>query len=337
MLAVVVSGPNELALERVHDPSPGPGEVVVRVGACGVCGTDLHLVDGHLEAVSFPIVPGHELAGEVVGVGHDVLSPVVGDRVAVDPSLPCGHCGYCASGRSNLCEPWRAIGISRSGGCAELVAVPAVRCFTLPPELSYSAASLIEPIACAVHGIDRLPRRLGEHYLIYGAGTMGLALLQLARRNGASSVSVVDLDPDRRAFAATLGADAVAASGEELGRPDGFEVVIDATGVIAAIERGLRLVRKGGTFLQFGVAPTEAVARFSPFRIYAAEVDVIGSMAVLDSFDRAVQLVAEGAIDAEAMITHRLALESYPSALQLLRDHVGRKIQIVPDPALDRA
>lgn len=330
MRAVVVSGPGQVSIESIEDPAPGPDEVVVQVAACGICGTDLHLVDGEIPVVTYPVVPGHELAGEVVALGREVSTLRVGDRVAVDPSLPCGRCHYCAMGRGNLCEPWQAIGISQDGGCAEQVAVPARKCHVLPGELTLGAASLVEPLSCAVRGFDRLPRRLGEHYLVYGAGTMGLLLMQLSLRSGASSVSMVDLDEGRRAFAEKLGAGQVGPSADEMGRPEGWEVVIDATGVVAAIEDGLTRVRKGGTFLQFGVAPATATARFSPFRVYNAEVDIIGAMAILNSFGRAVELLAAGAIDAEAMVSDRLALEEYPEALTRFRNHVGRKIQLAP-------
>ncbi|MCQ4079147.1 zinc-binding dehydrogenase [Streptomyces sp. RB6PN25] len=175
-----------------------------------------------------------------------------------------------------------------------------------------------------------LPRRLGDHYLIYGAGTMGLLILQLARIAGAASLSVVDINEDRLKVAQGLGADSVATNADAFDRPQGWETVIDCTGVVAAIEDGVGRVRRGGTFQQFGVAPSAATATFSPFKVYNDEISIVGSMAVLHSFGRAVDLMAKGVVDADTMITHSFALEEFEQALQTFRDGSGRKIQIRP-------
>ncbi len=327
MRAAVIHAPGQVSVETVDDPAPGPRDVVVEVAACGICGTDLHIADGEF-APSLPIIPGHEFSGRVVALGADVTELRVGDPVAVDPSLFCGECHFCRHGRGNLCDRWAAIGVSRAGGAAEYAVAPVANCFRLPESVRVEDAALVEPLSCAVRGYDTLPRRLGEHYLIYGAGTMGLMMLQLARRAGAASVAVVDLNPGRLETAKLLGASSVAASAEELG--PSFEVVIDCTGVVAAIEDGFGRVRKGGTFLQFGVSDEGAEARFSPFRIYNEEITIVGSMAVLHSFERAGELFAGGAIDAEAMITHRLPLSEYPAALAAFRAGTGLKTQVLP-------
>lgn len=330
MIAAVVERPGKVGIERVDDPTPGPGEVLVQVAACGICGTDLHILDGESPLARYPIVPGHELCGEVVAAGHQVEDLRVGDFVAVDPNLPCGHCRMCQAGRENLCENYEAIGVTRAGGCAELVTAPAANAFVLPPDLPRAWGTLVEPLSCAVHGFDRLAAKLADRYLIYGAGTMGLLMAQLARRAGAATVDVVDVQRRRLPVAERLGADRTATSADELDRPQGWEVVIDATGVVGAIEDGLRRVARGGTFLMFGVTPAEATAEFSPFRVYNEEVTVVGSMAVLHSFERARDLLVAEAIDAEAMITHSMALESYEAAVAAFRSGAGLKIQVTP-------
>lgn len=330
MRAAVIEEPGRIAVTSAHDPTPGRGEVVVAVDSCGICGTDLHIVDGDFAPAPYPIVPGHEFAGEVVAVGPDVTGLRVGTGVAVDPSLYCGSCHYCNLGRGNLCERWNAIGVTRDGACAEYAVAPAANCYALPEGVPVAHGALIEPLSCAVRGFDLLPGRLGEHYLVYGAGTMGLMMLQLAKRAGAASVSVVDLNPQRLAVADKLGADVVATAADDLDRPQGWEVVIDCTGVVAAIEDGLTRVRRGGTFQQFGVAPSEATASFSPFRVYNDEITIVGSMAVLASYGRAVDLMAAGAVDAETMISHSFALDSYEQALETFRAGTGRKLQVRP-------
>ncbi|HEX6198481.1 MAG TPA: zinc-dependent alcohol dehydrogenase family protein [Jiangellaceae bacterium] len=330
MRAVLIERPGKVAVTSVADPTPGDRQVVVEVAAVGICGTDLHIFDGDFEPTPYPIIPGHEFAGTVVAVGPGVTEIAEGDRVAVDPSLFCGECHYCKIGRGNLCERWGAIGVTSSGGCAEYAVAPVANCYRLPDHVPLEHAALIEPLSCAVHGYDLLPSRLGEHYLIYGAGTMGLLMAQLAGRAGAASVSVVDLDEARLNTAAKLGADAIGTSADVFDRPDGWEVVVDCTGAVAVIEDAIGRVRRGGTFQVFGVAAAEATARFSPFRVYKDEITIVGSMAVLHSFDRAVELMAQGAVDAATMISHSYSLDDYSTALTAFRDRVGRKLQVRP-------
>jgi 2-desacetyl-2-hydroxyethyl bacteriochlorophyllide A dehydrogenase len=330
MRAAIVEAPGKVSVGTVADPVPGPREVAVEVSACGICGTDIHIVDGEFAPTPYPIVPGHEFAGEVVATGAEVTEVREGDRVAVDPSLFCGECAFCAIGRGNLCERWNAIGVTRPGACAEFAIAPVANCHRLPDGMPLEHGALVEPLSCAVHGFDLLPGRVGEHYLIYGAGTMGLLMAQLARRAGAASVSVVDLNAARLDVAAKLGADAVAASADEFDRAGGWEVVIDCTGAVPAIEDGLRRVRRGGTFQVFGVAAADAVATFSPFRVYNDEITIVGSMAVLHSFGRAVDLMAKGVVDAATMISHGFRLDQYAEALATFRAGAGRKLQIRP-------
>ena len=328
MRAAVIAA-EEVTVETIPDPSPGPREVVVAVAGCGICGTDLHIADGEF-APTLPVTPGHEFAGEVVARGRDVTEVAVGDNVAVDPSLHCGECYFCRRGRGNLCERWAAIGVSHTGGAAEFAVAPAANCVVLPEGVHPADAALIEPLSCAVRGFDVLGPRLGDHYLVYGAGTMGLMMMELAKRAGAASVSVVDLNPVRLETARELGCSAAVGSADELDRPRGWDVVIDCTGVVAAIEDGLPRVVRGGTFQQFGVAAEHAVARISPFRVYNDEIRIVGSMAVLHSFERAAELFAAGFLRPEVMISHRLPLEEYPAALEQFRAGVGRKVQVLP-------
>jgi 2-desacetyl-2-hydroxyethyl bacteriochlorophyllide A dehydrogenase len=329
MKAVVISAPGAIEVTTAADPTPGPREVVIQVAACGICGTDLHILEGEF-APTLPVIPGHEFAGTVVALGSGVTELAVGDQVAVDPSLYCHECHYCRIGRGNLCERWAAIGVTNPGGAAEYVAAPVANCVKLPDGVSTRDAALIEPLSCTVHGFDALPRRPGEHYLIYGAGTMGLMNLELAKRSGAASVDLVDVNPARLETARTLGCSNAVTSADELTMPRGWDTVIDCTGVVAAIEDGLGRVGKGGTFLQFGVSAEKAVATWSPFKIYNQEITIAGSMAVLHSFERAAELFAAGVLDPEILISHRYPLEQYPTAIDQVAHGVGRKIQVNP-------
>jgi len=342
MQAVVIQSPGDISVGELPDPTPGPGEIVVAVRACGICGTDIHIADGDLASARYPLVPGHEFAGEVVAVGAPAgttrgLAPESdeqrfhpGDLVAVDPTLFCGRCRPCRLGHENLCERWGAIGVTVGGGCAELVAVPSWNAHRLPPGFDMSLGALIEPLSCAIHGYDLIKTKLGDRFIIYGAGTMGLMLLILAERAGALSVTVVEPNEARRQKAAELGATEALASADQLDADRRFDVVMDATGVIAAIEDGLRRVRPSGTFLQFGVASNNATAKVSPFRIYNEEITVIGSMAVLKSYDRACDLTTEADLGLHALVSGQFPLEDYPEVLEKARKGDGYKLQVLP-------
>jgi 2-desacetyl-2-hydroxyethyl bacteriochlorophyllide A dehydrogenase len=329
MRAALISTPGKVEVTTVEDPTPGPREVIVEVAACGLCGTDLHILQGEF-APTLPVIPGHEFAGTVVALGADVTELTTGQRVAVDPSLHCHECYYCRRGRGNLCERWAAIGVTTSGGAAQFARAPVANCVPLPEHVRSVDAALIEPLSCAVRGYDILGSNLGAHVLIYGSGTMGLMMLELAKRTGSATVDVVDLNDERLATARQLGCTATATSADELSRPRGWDVVIDATGNERAIQDGLGRVGRGGTFLQFGVADYAARATIEPYRIYNQEITITGSMAVLHSFERAADLFAEGVLDPQVFISHRLPLEEYPAALDQFASGIGRKIQVIP-------
>jgi 2-desacetyl-2-hydroxyethyl bacteriochlorophyllide A dehydrogenase len=329
MRAALIEAPGKVTVTTVPDPAPGPREVVVGVSACGLCGTDLHILQGEF-APTLPVVPGHEFAGEIVETGSEVTELAVGDRVAVDPSLYCHECRYCRIGHNNLCDRWAAIGVSVSGGAAEYALAPVANCVRLPDHVDVRDAALIEPLSCAVRGYDVLGSRLGAEVLIYGSGTMGLMMLELAKRTGATSVDMLDVNPERLSTAERLGCSRAAASADELDRPRGWDVVIDATGNQAAIQDGLGRVAKAGTFLQFGVSDYATTATIEPYRIYNQEITITGSMAVLHSYERAAGLFAAGVLDPEIFISHRLPLEQYPQALEQFRSGQGRKIVVEP-------
>ncbi|WP_406640792.1 zinc-dependent alcohol dehydrogenase family protein [Amycolatopsis sp. WGS_07] len=329
MRAAIVDRPGEIRVGEVPDPKPGERQVVVKVGACGICGTDLHIADGHFPPTPYPIVPGHEFSGEIVELGADVPAAwKVGDRVAVDPSIYCGYCTPCRSGHGNLCANWNATGDTVNGAFAEYVAVPADTCHQMPDSMTWEQGALVEPVSCAVHGVRRIGVEAGERFLVVGAGTMGLIMQQLLLRAGAH-VTMVDRNAARLPRATDLGAAAVASDVSELD-DERFDAAVDCTGAAPAIEAAFNALRRGGRLLVFGVAPAEARVALSPFRIYNDEITIVGSMAVLNSYGNALDLVANGYIDTDALITDTLPLEQYPEALAKMRSGSGLKIQVLP-------
>jgi 2-desacetyl-2-hydroxyethyl bacteriochlorophyllide A dehydrogenase len=333
MRAAVVDEPGRVRVGEVPDPVPGAGEVVVRVGATGICGTDLHIVAGEFPPSPYPLVPGHEFSGEVVALGPEAPDVAdggvrVGDRVAVDPSLFCGRCRFCRAGRGNLCERWGAIGDTVDGAFAEYVAAPAASCYRMPDAMTFPQGALAEPLSCAVHGLRRIGAGVGESFLVVGAGTMGLLIQQLLQRSGARVV-VVDRNAERLPLAAQLGASATATDVAEL---DGelFDAAVDVTGAVPAIEGALGSLDRGGRLLVFGVAPEQARARVAPFRVYNDELTIIGTMAVLHSFGPALDLIASGAVTVDPLLTHALPLAEFGQALDVMRSGQGVKVQVLP-------
>ena len=340
MRAVVFTAEGELALEERPRPTPGYKEILIETAAVGICGTDTHVLDGEFEGTVFPLVPGHEATGTIVALGEGVNDGVfdfqVGDRVAVNPSTTCGECEYCQNGHQNLCRFWNGLGVVASDGASQQFFIaPAGNVHKLRAETDLYEAALIEPLACAIRGWDVLPRRLGHHVLVYGAGTMGLMMAQLAGKAGAATVTIVDLNEARLQTAAECGIELRYTSADDADR-EKWDVVIDCTGNIRAIEDALTRVKPAGYFQDFGVAPADKTAQFSPFRVYRDEITIVGTMAVLNSFGRAVELFEAGAINAKAMISHSFTLDDYAQALEMFRRGEGRKLQIRPNDTESR-
>lgn len=331
MKAVVVHEPHKVSVENVPNPEPGPKDVLIRVANCGICGTDIHIIDGEFPPTQYPIIIGHEFGGTVEAVGADVIGFKPGDRVGVDPTLNCGECYFCQRGQGNLCERWNAVGVGHyPGGFAEFVAVPERCVYPIPESLSFEGAALIEPVSCVVHGFHMLQSRVGDSYLIYGAGPMGLQNAQLARYNGARVVAIVDINPGRLEIARSFGFDVLGTSLEEVlpVAPRGFDNVIEATGKTKVAERAIDAVIRRGKLLLFGVCPPGETAAYDAFKIYNEEISIMGTMAVLNSYGPAIDIVAGGAIDVAKMVTHTFPIEQFADAIDLVRSGGGLKVQI---------
>jgi 2-desacetyl-2-hydroxyethyl bacteriochlorophyllide A dehydrogenase len=324
----------ELDVREAPDPQPGPDEVLVRVAACGICGTDQHIFDGDFFP-SYPLIGGHELAGEVVALGPQSVETAVreGDRVAVDPSLFCGSCFFCQRAQGNHCLHWNAIGVTRDGGFAEYVVAPTANVYPVG-EMPYEVAAFIEPISCVVYGLQRLRIPVGANALIYGAGPIGLLMLQLVNNGGASSVTVVDLKEDKLQLARTLGAHETVAAGPGADRalrelsPLGFDVVIDCTGLPAVVEHMFTQVRKNGKLLFFGVNPPEARISVSPYDVYQQDLEILGSFALRYTFHDSFALLQSRAVDVRPLLSDRFPIERFPEALALAGSGDALKVQI---------
>ncbi len=335
MRAVIIEQPESVVVQEKPTPVPGPGEVVVQVAACGICGTDKAIYVGSFLS-HYPLTPGHEFSGTVSAVGKGVREVREGDRVAVDPSLFCGECYYCLRLQGNHCVRWGAIGDTADGAFAEYVRVPARNCYKLPDSLSFAEAAVIEPLACVVWGQKRLQAQPGDRVLLLGAGPMGLLWTQALRHGNASEIVVTDLHEPRLALARSLGASHVVRAGqgqeEELRAiaPRGFDVVIDVTGVPSVLQAGFNYVGPMGKVMMFGVCPLKSTITVEPFQVYNKDLTILGSMALNYTFQPAIALLEAGVISVRSMLTHTLPLESFSEALSLAGGPDSAKVQIAP-------
>jgi 2-desacetyl-2-hydroxyethyl bacteriochlorophyllide A dehydrogenase len=325
----------ELAVREAPDPEPGPTDILIHVRACGICGTDQHIYDGEVGG-PFPLIGGHELVGEVVAVGGQIVEDIrVGQRVAVDPNVSCGSCFFCQRGQVNHCLRLSVIGVTRDGGFADYVVAPETHVYPVG-DLDYEIAAFIEPISCVAYGLKRLRIPVGANALIYGAGPIGLLMLQLVNHGGTGAVTIVDLKQDKLELAQRLGAsDVVLADGGADAAlrtisPIGFDVVIDCTGVPFVVEHMFEHVRNEGKLLFFGVNPPEARISISPFDVYRKDLEVLGTFALRYSFHDAMALLRSGTVDVKPLLSDRFPIESFPEALRLAGSGDALKVQIQP-------
>ena len=314
MQALVLTEYKHLEILSVPDPAPGAGEVVIAVKACGICGSDVHGMDGSTGRRRPPIVMGHEAAGTIAAVGPQVTKWRVGDRVTFDSTIYCGTCEHCRRGEVNLCDHRRVLGVScedysQPGAFAEHVVVPERILYRLPDALSFEEAALIEPFTIAFHAVRRRAPQLNDSALIIGCGMIGLALLQTARLAGFGRIVAVDTASDRLAQAKALGADEVVntSGGSGLDRlleitgKRGFDHAFEAVGVAATIDLAVRAVRKGGCVTLVGnVSPTVPL----PLQLVVTrEISLLGSCASAGEYPACLDMMARGAITAKPLLS----------------------------------
>lgn len=333
MKAAVLHGPRDLRVEPAADPRMGPGEVLVRVAAAGLCGTDYSIWTGD-RAVAYPRVMGHEFLGTVAAVAPEVSRVRVGERVVVEPNYSCEHCPLCREGNRNLCLQRTAVGIDADGGFAELARVPGRCVWPIPAGLGDEDALLAEPLAVVVRAVTRAAPRAGETAAVLGAGTLGLLALQVLRVRGAR-VLVVSRTARRFEVARTLGAEATHEAGQ--GAPDtaarafagreGVDLVIETAGTPEAAGQALALVRPGGRVVLTGLPHEPTPVSF--FTVVRREITIAGSMIYQDEFPEAVRLLAQGSVRGRPLITHRFPLEAIREAFGAHRDPASIKVAIL--------
>jgi 2-desacetyl-2-hydroxyethyl bacteriochlorophyllide A dehydrogenase len=313
MQALVVDAPGRFALREVPCPEPQRGEVMLRVRHCGVCGTDLGIIAGRYPVPSLPLVIGHEIAGEIVATGQAAV---------VDGIKSCGACRHCRRGCAALCEAASELGIHEAGGLAEYVVAPARNVHPLPAGMSTLEGALVEPLACAMHGQERVGIELGDTVAVIGGGTQGLLHTALAGLRGAAGVVVSARHERRCRLAAAAGADLVV-DPDHGDTDEGFaDVVIEASGSATGCADAARMVRRGGRILLYGAAPADAPVPATAFEVFEKELAIVGSFgAAAGNWPRAIDLIHTGRIDAEGLVDAVWPLERAAEGLaELAKD-----------------
>ncbi|MEO7980886.1 MAG: alcohol dehydrogenase catalytic domain-containing protein [Sporichthyaceae bacterium] len=334
MRALVVSGPGRVALEERADPVPGPGDVLVRPAVVGLCGTDLEIIDGSIDPayVRLPLVLGHEWSGVVVAAGDSTSAPPVGSRVVVEGIVPCRVCAACAAGDTNRCATYDEFGFVRDGAAAELLAAPAELVHVLDAAVSAESGALVEPAAVVLQALLRAAPRPGQRVLVVGDGTVGLLAVTLARLWSPASVTLLGARQEQAPLATAAGADLFVTSPEDAG--GGYDLVVEAAGVPAAVSAALHATARGGTVLLLGLAGTGKSAPLPIDDLVNGDVTVLGSFSyTVTAWTQLVQLLNTGRLDLGFLVTHRFPLSDWAAALDALRSPTGTRGKVLLDLA----
>lgn len=325
MKALVYEAPWQMPLREVAEPQPQPGEVIVAVRAVGVCGSDIHGFTGSTGRRIPPMIMGHEFSGEVTAVGAGVESWEPGARVTVLPTISCGTCANCRAGLPNICIHRSGLGMMTTDGAyADAVAVPARQLYSLPPEVSWEAGAMVEPLAVGMHAANLTPVRLMDPVLIFGAGTIGLLTLLAVRLKGAGTIIVTDLSSHRLEMARRLGADItvnpretdLAAVVRQVAGPSGMPVVIEAVGAAATARQSLELVRPGGHVTWIG--NSQPVIEVNMPSIVTREITIRGVYAFTREFGDAIEAIRSGHVDVMPLVEDVLPLAEGPRVVTAL-------------------
>jgi L-iditol 2-dehydrogenase len=341
--ASVLTGYRHLEYMDIATPVPSSTDVLVRVRACGICGSDIHGMAGDSGRRIPPVVMGHEASGDIVGVGREVATWLPGDRVTFDSTIYCGTCRYCAEGLVNLCDDRRVLGVScadyrRDGAFAEYVVVPQRVLYRLPAEVSYVHGALVEPLAVAVHAVSRVPVSPSSTVVIVGAGIIGLMLLQTLRALGCSRVFVTDINDARLSTAQLLGAAVVVRSDRldavktirEAAGGRGVDVAFEAVGISPTVNLAIDAVQKGGTVVLVGnVAPS---VEFPLQSVVTRQISLLASTASCGEYPACIDLLAQNRIDVSGLVSAVAPLSEAAAWFDRLLAGQGDLLKVVLEP-----
>ena len=332
-------GNQQIEIRQLPEMEPGEGQVLLKVCACGVCGTDVHIYEGGKGSaeVKPPVILGHEFSGFIEKIGPGVEGLKVGQLVTVDPNIYCGKCLPCRQGQKQMCHHMGAVGVNMDGGFADYCLAPYAQCVVVPENTDPELAAMAEPLACCLHGIDRAGIRPGENVLVIGGGTIGQIMLQLARLAGAAKVVLSEPVAKRRELAVELGADAaIDPLNENLNErlyeifgSEGADVVIECVGNPRTSAQAIDAAARCGRILLFGVPHPEAILQTKMHPIFQKELTIMGSFVNPDTQSRAVALLASGQLKIKPLITHRYPIAQLEDAIKMQTSAESIKVLVV--------
>ena len=332
MKAFFINRPMNSQVRETEIPAPEEDEILLKVMAAGVCGTDVHIFKGEYFG-GYPRIPGHEFSGIVEAVGEKVAKFKTGQHVAADPNMFCEACDACKENRQNFCKDMQAVGVTRHGAFAQYLTVPECCVFDIG-SLSFTEAAMIEPLACVVYGQIKAEIPLGANVLVIGAGPIGLMHAQLAALNGAASVTIVDLFVEKLKLAKKLGLDYsyTSVEFERMNQVNHFETVIDCTGIPGAIENSVKYIKDGGTMLLFGVCPSYSSITINPYEVFKRELKIVSSFALKKTFGKALALAKNKKVQLIPLVDRKMELSDAPVFFQKIKDgNPGLKAILYPN------
>ncbi len=339
MKAAVWYGGKDIRIEDVPKPKIRNDEVLVKVKAAGICGSELHAYEGVSQRRTPPLVMGHEFAGEVTEIGKDMKDLKLGVRITVDPLKRCGVCTPCVRGQGNVCHNVKLFGLHTDGAFAEYVAVPALNCYVLPDYVSYEEGAMTEPLSVALRAVNNTDVKLGDTVVVIGAGIIGLSILKAARTAGAGRLIVTDIVDYRLDFAKTLGADITINSMTqdsvsrimELTNGVGADIVFEAVGLEATVQQGINMLAIGGKLTVVGMM--SKTMTLNVLSIVSRELQIRGSYAYAsDDFRRGFSYIVNRKIDVKSLITNVLPLEKTQEGFELMHGKKGKTLKIMLKP-----
>jgi D-arabinitol dehydrogenase (NADP+) len=339
MKALVYDAPKKFSIREVDVPKYGDNQVLIKVIACGICKTDVHIHNGHFLS-EFPLTPGHEFTGIVEAAGRKVTAFKPGDRVVADNTVLCGECYYCRKNQPLYCENFYSLGVTGPGGFAEYVAVNQDKVFRIKDSLSFDEASFAEPTACAVHGMDMIDVQYGDNVLMFGAGPTGIILAQLLKHGGAGNMVVAAPSRFKLDILDGMGIETIMierdndsvneAAIKEI-CPQGYDIIIDATGSSKITQACFKYAKKGSKIVIYGVCDEADKISISPYEIFANEYKIIGSFAQTHCFDRAINALETGMVRVKELVSHRFSLSEYEKGLEtVMNGKESLKVLITP-------
>lgn len=325
MKRVIIHQPHDLQLTDVENPEPRAGEVLLAIKAIGICGSDLHVLEGQHPFVSYPVLPGHEISGEVIAVGAGVDTGLIGKTAVIEPSLAAGTRPRFQPGRYNIASDLKVMGFQTPGAMSEFFAVPVDRLHIVPDDFSHELGAMVEPTAVAVHGVRLAGQIAGLRVGVIGAGTIGLLTAQVARAYNAASVTISDIDASRRAVAEEMDfatTDTLSASS--------YEVVFECVGVEAALRSAILACHKGATVIIMGVFGQDASIPVGLIQDW--ELRILGSLMYIgDDYQEAIRLLRDGQVTVDKLITHRFSLQEAGEAFETAL-HRGSALKVILKP-----